>query len=539
MFNSKSKSPTQESRTSLIAQASTDQNKNLNLTINSMYNNNKASSNQSQVSLERPVTETAKLIYKRYQKVLFSGVPKGKENGYFVNFANNLASLVGKSEISEAEAVTLLRTLYDNTDFLSTTPSDAQLSHDINKGKGRERAKKEVANCKVTNLDAVSSITSILGDSLRWNELKNRAERDGESIKNSNQFYLDLADEFGIDIKKDLAKDAMLKVCKNNPYHPIKDYLTQIHQESNRNITADEATENLKEFLDNIGILGDYEQIGFIKCMLSAVYRLFNPGCQVDLMLIIHGKQGQGKSTLLNILGGIGYIDIAGDPNSKDGLMEMHSGWIIEMAEVEKFTRTKEAFTTKSIITRRTDTYRPPYGAEPVENERGFILTGTTNETDVLIDPTGSRRYVIVNTTQRLDFDYVKESRDNFWLNIYALYLLNHPHWLSPEESLIQAERNEGAVVTDSRIDLVRKFISARAEITVYQLVTEVLGLDDGASGFRNAEMVVAKMLKQLGWTKSRRQIGGIRSTYWKRPKEVEAKVATPPIDELADDFSS
>jgi predicted P-loop ATPase len=47
---------------------------------------------------------------------------------------------------------------------------------------------------------------------------------------------------------------------------------------------------------------------------------------------------------------------------------------------------------------------RPPYGAENVQLKRIAVLAGTCNETEVLNDPTGNRRFIVFDVQERMDW---------------------------------------------------------------------------------------------------------------------------------------
>ena len=124
----------------------------------------------------------------------------------------------------------------------------------------------------------------------------------------------------------------------------------------------------------------------------SALARLLQPGCKVDTMLILEGKQGIGKSTALSILGGCGYIGVELDFDHKDFKQTVHSGWMIDIPEIGSLTR-KDMTSTKGFLSQCEDTFRAPYATIPKTLPRRFVLVGSTNQDDYLQDSTGNRRF--------------------------------------------------------------------------------------------------------------------------------------------------
>lgn len=485
-----------------------------------MNNSNLSQAEKQANSKPLVTTEVLGLLYKKYRPVILNGVSKSKLEKTSLGVAKNLAKLTSENKITNSEALDVLRMFYANCSGIGTMPSEEVILEELRQAKNGERLIQEVPEQKLDSTNAVSILSELYSDRVRWNELGNYIELDGEKFEDGNQFYLALGTEHGLKASRELAKDTLVVVAKQNSYHPIRDYLDDVAEKHKDYSDSEHAKVMLHAMLEAFGIEDNWEREAAIKCFLGAVARINNPGEKVDLMLILKSPQGYGKSTLINTLAGSGYVDIAGDPGNKDGLMELHTGWIIEIAEVERFTRTKEAFDSKSIITRRVDKFRPPYGAEPKDFKRQFVFIGTTNEDDLFLDPTGNRRYVVANVKKEIDFKEIEAQRDEFWACLVYLYRAGYQWWLTKEETATQSEQNKLAVVTDSRIELVEDYISNRVYIKTFDVVRQGLLIEPNEPGFKRAEMDVAKMLKQLGLTKTRKVVNGKKQTVWENLAE-------------------
>lgn len=498
----------------------------------SSNNNSTVNSTEKQTSPEPLVTtEILGLLYKKYRPVVLNGVSKSRLERTSLGVAKNLAKLTSENKITNEEALGVMRMFYANCSGIGTIPSEEVILEELRQAKNGERLIQEVPEQKLDSTNAVSILSELYGNRVRWNELGNYIELDGEKFEDGNQFYLSLGTEHGLKASRELAKDTLVMVAKQNSYHPIRDYLDEVAKKHTDYSDVESAKAMLHAMLEVFGITDDWERETAIKCFLGAVARVNDPGAKVDLMLVLKSPQGYGKSTLINTLAGCGYVDIAGDPGNKDGLMEMHSGWIIEIAEVEKFTRTKEAFHTKSIITRRTDIFRPPYGAEPKEFKRQFIFIGTTNEDDLFLDPTGNRRYIVANVAKEVDFKDVETQRDEFWACLVHLYRAGYQWWLTKEETQSQSERNQFTVVTDSRIELIEAYVSNKTYIKIMDVIRQALLIEPNEPGYKKAEFEASKMLKQLGFTKRRKVVDGKKQTIWEAP--VDAEIQSLDVNEV------
>ncbi len=128
------------------------------------------------------------------------------------------------------------------------------------------------------------------------------------------------------------------------------------------------------------------------RWLISAVARIFQPGCKADCCLILEGPQGIKKSTTLRTLAEPWFIDHIPELGTKDSLIQVHSAWVIELAELESISRA-EVGSIKQFISTQTDTFRPPYGKRASDFPRQCVFAGSVNNNTYLRDETGGRRF--------------------------------------------------------------------------------------------------------------------------------------------------
>ena len=141
------------------------------------------------------------------------------------------------------------------------------------------------------------------------------------------------------------------------------------------------------------------------KWLVSCVARAMQPGCKVDTMLILEGRQGIGKSRALAALAGERFFsDAAIDFASKDACQTIQGVWIFELAELDALLR-RGTSTVKAFVSRSIDRFRVPYGRVPEDVPRSVVFAGTVNHGSYLSDTTGNRRYWVVRCEGRLDVE--------------------------------------------------------------------------------------------------------------------------------------
>lgn len=129
--------------------------------------------------------------------------------------------------------------------------------------------------------------------------------------------------------------------------------------------------------------------------LLGMIARIYEPGCKYDLVVILRGPQGGRKSTFWKVLSMDNTSNLGKNFSDIGRMIEaMQGAWISEMAEMSGFRR-ETVNEAKDFITRETDKFRLAYGTRAEEYPRQTVLVSTTNETEVLHDPTGNRRFII------------------------------------------------------------------------------------------------------------------------------------------------
>lgn len=155
--------------------------------------------------------------------------------------------------------------------------------------------------------------------------------------------------------------------------------------------------------------------------LVSAMARAFEPGCQVDHMLVLEGPQGAGKSSAARILAGKWYLGKL--PNVREyerAAFAIAGVWMAEIAELEAL-RGAASSQVKEFISQTVDRYRPPYGRFAVAQLRTCVFIGTTNDAQYLRDTTGARRFWPVRVGT-IDRDALTRDRDRLLAEARVAY---------------------------------------------------------------------------------------------------------------------
>ena len=334
-------------------------------------------------------------------------------------------------------------------------------------------------------------------DDLRFNELTKGVELDGAPLKDLDLVYLDeQIRRCPRHIGKQFAQDAVLKIAKDNSYHPVKDYLDSL--ESSRLLSEQEWCHIAKFCL---GVTDTLSHIILRRFLISCVARIYQPGCYVRLVPILKGNQNIGKSTFWQILTGKDFFtgSLGSLANIKDDYMTLHSKWICEWGEIDRVTRKREADEIKAFLTQTSDDFRPPYGRATERHDRMTLIVGTTNRGDFLKDPTGNTRYGIIEIQNVLDLEKLRANRDRIWATARQAYLAGEQWTLTREEEALSEPNNRRYEEEHPWLETIDNFISQRNDISINEILGNCLEIEHSRRSARE-NRIVADILRRLGW---------------------------------------
>ncbi len=308
---------------------------------------------------------------------------------------------------------------------------------------------------------------------------------------------------YHIRVSSNLVAETVRVVAERHKYHPVRDYLNSLTWDGLirlktwliKYLGADDGP-----FIRSIG-----------QCfMIGAVSRIFSPGCKFDNVMILEGDQGIGKSTALAVLANPWFSDTPFDLGSKDAFLAMRGKWIIEIGELDTFSRAENS-RAKQFFASRVDTYRAPYGRHTSDIPRQCVFVGTANPDQYLKDETGNRRYWPV-LSHKVNLDRLRRDRDQLWAEAVSLLQSGEPAWLDHRLDYVQAEQ-EARFMRDSWEDVIQTWLIGKLEITISEVMTGALEIPVGKHT-RTDQMRVAAVVKRLGWRriKANRPDG---TRYW------------------------
>lgn len=209
-------------------------------------------------------------------------------------------------------------------------------------------------------------------------------------------------------------------VLEKNKFHPIVQYLKSLEWDGEKRLDH-----LLVKYLgcdDSV-----YVRTVTRKAFVACVARVMEPGIKFDNVLTLVGKEGQGKSALLDNLGEQWFSDTFSMHmlQSKEAYEQIQGAWIIEIGELAGMAKA-DIERVKSFISARKDRYRAPYGRTTDERPRQCVFFASTNKWDFLKSQTGNRRFwpveTMVQEPEASVHDLTKQDVKQIWAEAYELY---------------------------------------------------------------------------------------------------------------------
>ena len=253
--------------------------------------------------------------------------------------------------------------------------------------------------------------------------------------------------------------------------------------------------------------------------------RLMEPGCQADMVPILFGGQGAGKSSGVAAMVPAKHLRLMGFDQPQEALSRLMRGaLVVEIAELNGL-RSRAIEGIKSWITRRHEEWVPKYKEFAVTMGRRCVFWGTTNDDEIFDDPTGERRWLPVKVGEVVDVEAIKRDRDQLWAEALVRWREGGVEWQAAE-ALARAE-HAAFRVHDTWEEALGRWAQGdqdgtspmEAGFTTRDALVEALGFSDKQIR-RTDEMRCAKALKVAGFEQKQERRTGEKIRVWRQVEQ-------------------
>lgn len=250
--------------------------------------------------------------------------------------------------------------------------------------------------------------------------------------------------------------------------------------------------------------------------------RVLSPGCKVDMAVILVGDEGLQKSTAIAAMVPAQdfFTEISFNDNDVDNARKMRGKLIAEIAELRGL-HTKEREGILAFMTRTHEDWTPKFKEFNVIFPRRLLMMGTTNKTEIFTGEAGDRRWLPISVIHA-DAQAIARDRNQLWAEAKMLYELFGINW---QVERIAREARKAYVETDPWQEVVERWLNGtdsmgenipanREFVKINDILREAVFLETNKHDKR-AEMRIAKILKTLGYERSRTLVGEHQHKGW------------------------
>jgi predicted P-loop ATPase len=286
-------------------------------------------------------------------------------------------------------------------------------------------------------------LDNVLGDSLSWDEFSSQVtlkddlpwrKLDPDNTDWQSYDWNQLEHWLGVEWElygRAKIENAFVHVTQKRCFHQIKSFIESVQWDGEIRVPT--------LFIDYLGAEDtEYTREITKRWLVGAVKRIYKPGCQFEIMPILVGAMGIGKSI-------IGY-KLANEKWFTDSLVNLDpkiSGeilantWICEFPEM-KAMKNKSPEEIKMFISSKSDKYRGAHErGNATEHKRHTVFYGTSNKAEVLTDETGERRRFPIkcNGNGILDpyKDLTPETVAQIWAETKYYYDMGYLTWIDKD----------------------------------------------------------------------------------------------------------
>lgn len=375
--------------------------------------------------------------------------------------------------------------------------------------------------------------------SMRFNEVTRLIEIDGEPLndRSLNSIYvkaLEVLKGTGKG-KAPITKDLLFSIIDSDftpGYHPFKDFFSK-----HGNLKPAGEVDKLLRCIraksmqyEQHNVTGnEYLQLYARKWLLSCVASWH--GTYSVTMLVLCGGQNLGKT---NFFRGLlpdelqGYYAESSLDDGKDDEILMCQKALICDDEYEGKSK-QDYKRLKSLLSRQRFSVRKPYGRITEDLTRIAVLCGTSNEEEIINDPTGNRRIIPVPVEDINWSEFYAIDKTALWMELYNEWRRIGDGWMLKKEEIKVLNRltirNEMVSQEEEALWMFYD-LPANGGYTEYLTNTEIRNYIETNTRLKLSQTKLGLALAKCGFEKQPKKLGGVVKLVYavvKRRNEVES----------------
>lgn len=312
-------------------------------------------------------------------------------------------------------------------------------------------------------------------------------------------------------IGRDLIRDVVMLVADEQPFDSATTWLNGLEWDG---------VPRIKSFYHTHFGTADtpYTRAVSMYMWTALAGRVLEPGIKADMVPILVGPQGCGKSSGVEALSPdpMFFTEISFAEKDDDLARKMRGRLLAEIGELRGLN-TKELESIKAFVTRTHENWIPKYREFATQFPRRLVFIGTTNEDEFLADKTGNRRWLPVEVS-KVDVKAIKTDLLLLWAEARETFKrLGGVQFRDAER--LAASVHETYTIKDAWLETVEKWLDTSDTLTgeiprnreflrASDVLRDAIGLNPEKVS-RREQMRISGVLQNCGYKASRETING------------------------------
>lgn len=369
--------------------------------------------------------------------------------------------------------------------------------------------------------DLISDLKAFLSEyRMQFNEITRHIEVDGKILDDRayNSIYIRAKEVVSDKVTKDLIFSIMESdfTPEYNPF--VQFYERNKHLKPSGLVSELISCIDYKADLDGMHV-DNYLEVYLRKWLLSVISS--SMGTHSVMVLVLTGGQNEGKTKFFRgllpeeLYPYYAESKLDGKPEDDQALMCKK---LIIMDDEFGGKSKQEAKKLKDLTAKDKFSIRKPYGKFHEDLKRIAVLCGTSNEDEIINDPTGNRRVIPVNV-KSIDWErYAMIDKTALFMELYWQWKEVGDSWmLTKDEIRYLNQITTGNEVPSIEAEAIQMFFDTpdRGGFRVWMTNTEILNYIESRTRLKISPTKLGVNLKKLGFVKTAKKIDGIVKTCY------------------------
>jgi predicted P-loop ATPase len=292
--------------------------------------------------------------------------------------------------------------------------------------------------------------------------------------------------------------NAFIHVLHKKGYHPIKEFIESVEWDGEIRVP--------NFFCDYLGAEhSTYTWEVTKRWFTGAVNRIYEPGCKFEIVPLLIGPKGLGKSFIGRKLANEEWFtDSLRSLDPKIAGEILANVWICEFPELRAFQGENDE-EIKAFISSQEDVYRGAFErGKATKHKRHTVFFGTSNKNEVLTDETGERRRFPIKCSKERRYnpftDLTPEIVAQIWAEAKVYYDEGYFTYIDSEIQEMAEEVFKNHKEYDPLEGEIDEYVKAHGAVCVRQIWDDIVADDQNKKLTRKDSNRIISILTSLGY---------------------------------------